>query len=109
MYAVTTRQGERLFGLPALTAWWATAARTIRARPALTAYVIAICLLGTGTVASALVHLSKEDLVALAILLPFAIAAECLVLRSSGAMTHSLSMLVFLLAIPLVPTPVVAL
>jgi signal transduction histidine kinase len=82
------------------------AAQTTRRRPVLVIYVTAMSLLGTSVFASALAHLGREDLVPLAVLLPLGIVTESLVLRSSGAMTHSLSMLVFLTAIPLVPTPV---
>jgi signal transduction histidine kinase len=105
MYAATARQAGQV-QRHSIATRLTSAIRVVQARPALTTYVAAICLLGMAVFASALLRLSNQDLVALAVLMPMAFLTECLVLRSSTAMTHSLSTLVYLAAIPLVPTPV---
>jgi hypothetical protein len=76
-------------------------------RPALVAYVGAVSLLGTSLFVSSLASVSRVDLLTLTILTLLAFLAECLVLRSLPGMTHSLSTLVYLAAIPLVPVHVV--
>src|SRR2546422_8933682 len=103
MYAATTRNRGVVPPLSSVTTWVGAATRTVRARPALTGYVTAICMLGLSVFGFAVTHLASDHLVVLAVLVPLGFLTECLVLRSSPVMTQTFSTLLYLVAIPLVP------